>query len=132
MLTGQPSSGKTTLSRLLNADIIIDGDELRRITSNFNYNFEGRVTNISNMKKILDYNLDKRIVVAMVIPYSIIRESLKEKYNITEIYLHFEGTRSKSNFRCKDYQVPKNPDLILNTSELSVQECVNKITPLIF
>jgi adenylylsulfate kinase-like enzyme len=71
--------------------LIIDGDELRRATQNENYTVVGRRKNLK-----LAYNLavlfEKQnyvVVLALVSPYSEIRERLTEKSKqIYHFYLH--------------------------------------------
>ena len=87
--TGQPNSGKTTLSlelvhRLheLRKDItavVLDGDSLRTITQNSDYSKDGRRKNVQlviNLATSSDASNDYTIV-AIVSPFRELRESLK-------------------------------------------------------
>ncbi len=82
---GQPSSGKTTLAKLLQeriflqnqpTPVIIDGDEVRAIFKNTDYTKEGR---LNNLKRISDigtflnskYNL---VIISAVYPIQEARE----------------------------------------------------------
>jgi adenylylsulfate kinase-like enzyme len=59
VLYGQPSSGKTTLGRLLASHLdtpfIIDGDEFREMFANKNYEREGREENIRSANAVATY-----------------------------------------------------------------------------
>jgi len=86
-LTGQPGSGKTTLANHLKEKlekdnpsknvIIVDGDDLRDITTNKDYSRKGREKNIRTAQKIAQFLYNKKfiVLVALVAPYRNIRES---------------------------------------------------------
>ena len=85
-LTGQPGSGKTTIAKALkkkilsnsedNNVILVDGDDLRDITTNKDYSRQGREKNITTAQKIAHFlsNKDFIVIVALVAPYLNIRE----------------------------------------------------------
>ncbi|MGA1049691.1 MAG: adenylyl-sulfate kinase, partial [Minisyncoccia bacterium] len=85
--TGQPNSGKTTLSQQLTEYLKlkghtvnwIDGDNLREMVKNFDYSERGRKRNIETAYSIAKlYNRTTNyIVVSLVSPFKDLRESLK-------------------------------------------------------
>ena len=131
--TGQPGSGKTTLAtnliKKLDKYIHIDGDNLRKIFSNYDYSETGRRKNIENVitiTKFLDYQKFD-VVISVVAPYKELRDSLKNTNTVTEIYLHTNEIRGRENYFVKDYQQPQTDYIDLDTGILSVEECINKI-----
>ena len=83
--TGQPGSGKTTLSKALNKKmgnkfIHIDGDEIRDITNNYDYSQKGRRENmefISNLYKLFSKK-NLSTIISAVSPQREIRENIKK------------------------------------------------------
>ena len=131
--SGQPGSGKTTLAtnliKKLDKYIHIDGDNLRKIFSNYDYSETGRRKNIENVitiTKFLDYQKFD-VVISVVAPYKELRDSLKNTNTVTEIYLHTNEIRGRENYFVKDYQQPQTDYIDLDTGELSIEECINKI-----
>ena len=90
--TGQPGSGKTTLTNRFIEDkligfmkiqpiriVHIDGDDLREIVDNKDYSEKGRRENINlamNLVRFMD-NKGFTVVVSLVSPYRDQREELK-------------------------------------------------------
>ena len=79
-LTGLPCSGKSTIARELakhlNAEVL-DGDEIRAITSNDDFSKEGRskhMRSVAAMAYILSKYTD--VVVALVSPLKKVREEM--------------------------------------------------------
>jgi adenylylsulfate kinase len=133
--TGQPGSGKTTLANRLidNLEegncIHIDGDNLRRIFSNYDYSEEGRKKNIENvitLTRFLDYK-KYNVVISVVAPYRELRESLKGTNDVIEIYLHTEEIRGREKYFVKDYEKPLLNYIDLDTGILSIEECISKL-----
>ena len=139
--TGQPGSGKTTLTnRFIDDKLIgfmkihpvrivhIDGDDLREIIHNKDYSEQGRRENIKlamNMARFLD---DKGylVIVSMVSPYRDQREELKMERNITEFYLHTTETRGKEDYFVEDYEPPLHNFTDINTNK-SIEECLDEV-----
>jgi adenylylsulfate kinase len=153
-MTGLPCSGKSTISKRLREKIpnlaVLDGDEIREWFSSNDFSDKGisennkRATYIA--KLLLQHNIP--VCVALVSPYDNDRKTARsiignDKFILT--YLNcpkdvcekrdVKGMYKKAktglikNFLGIDnrYEIPKNPDLIIDTSILAEEECVNKI-----
>ena len=140
-LTGQPGSGKTTISNELlkhykiktNNVIIIDGDNLREMTHNYDYTIDGRFKNILNAQMIsrfLHHN-DFIVIVALVTPYLDLRESFKKEFKneLIEIYVHCDSPRREN--QVKEYESPKTNFIDVNTTnqtvEITIEYIIDKI-----
>lgn len=133
--TGQPGSGKTSLAKELSRYIpnceLIDGDELRELTSNKLYDKSSRLKNVELAQNIALFLSSKKrnVIVSVVSPYRKQRELFKNKANVIEIYL--ETTRlAKSKFVVKDYEKPLINFITLETSNLinkSLEELLVKL-----
>ena len=138
--TGQPGSGKTTLSNefakkvlyshfyLKDKIIQIDGDYLRKVLDNKDYSEQGRRKNIQfaiDMAKVMD---DKGylVLVSLVAPYRGQREQLKMKRNIIEFYLHTTKTRGKEHYFVHEYEQPLKNFTHINTNK-TIEECTDKM-----
>lgn len=137
--TGQPNSGKTTLSlelvhylHELRKDItatIIDGDSLRTITSNIDYSKDGRRKNVQtaiNLAINSDVSNDYT-VVALVSPFRELREQLKHntKNIVKEIYLH--SNRLREGKMVDYYEPPLNNYLDIDTDKHTIEESIKLI-----
>ena len=100
-LVGQPHAGKTTLSKLLKEHLYpqnviqIDGDDIRDIFQNKDYSEEGRRKNIQRAQDIAMFLNVKGfdVIISLVSPYKDLRDELKEKSNVIEIYIHTKNIR---------------------------------------
>jgi len=132
VLFGQPHSGKTTLAQQLESDYHIDGDQLRTMFKNKNYSKEGRINNLNRASDIatyLHYN-GNNVTVSVVYPYKEARGYLNSLVpNVKWIYLYYKEERGREEFHVKDFEFPylEEKVLQLNTSNLSVEECITKI-----
>jgi adenylylsulfate kinase len=133
LLFGQPASGKTTLADLLVKDMPshtmrIDGDVWREITENKDYSKEGRMRNLKGAYDMAIYLSQNGFVSLMsfVSPYEELRQYLRSKTTLIEIYLEYNEDRGRNNYFAKEFDEPSNC-LKLNTSELSIDECLSKI-----
>jgi adenylylsulfate kinase-like enzyme len=135
VLFGQPHCGKSTLANILKEKLSlsnIDGDDLRDLFKNKDYSREGRVKNLnraSDIAHFLNSRTDKGVVLSLMYPYEEARTYLNElSSEVAWVYLTYEGERGRENFHTKDFEIP-DPEkvLYLNTSELTIDECINKI-----
>ena len=141
MFTGQPNSGKTTLSLELvhhlheiRKDItatIIDGDSLRKITRNADYSKDGRRKNVKsaiNLAINSDTSSNDYTVVALVSPFRDLRELLKNnsKHTVKEIYLH--SSRLREGKMVEYYEQPLNNYLDIDTDKHTIEESIKLIT----
>lgn len=138
-LIGQPHAGKTTLSKLLKQHLYpqniiqIDGDEIRDIFQNKDYSEEGRRNNIRRAQDIAMFLNAKGIdvIISLVSPYKDLRDELKEKSNVIEVYVHTNDIRGRENFHVENYEKPTEDYISIDTSGvsefISLGELVNKI-----
>lgn len=124
--TGQPCAGKTVLSRYLYSHLkmkpfLIDGDDLRELTTNKDYSINGRVNNVNTAQKIAHYlhNQGKDVIVALVAPYIDQREDFKKLIgteNIVEFYVHTSEPRERDNFKAIAYTPPTSDFVNIDTT----------------
>lgn len=138
-LTGQPGSGKTVLGTMLKnyyekkkqKVIMIDGDDLREKTGNFDYTPDGRNKNITNAQMLARY-LNKSgytVIVSLVAPYRELREDFKKEFKelITEVYVHCEDIRGKEKYHVKNYEQPLDNFLDIDTTNEKPKQSFKKI-----
>ena len=131
--TGQPGSGKTTLGKALLEKLDnafhIDGDDLRGLSANADYSEQGRISNIRTAQSIAMYldNKGKNVVVSVIAPYKWLREEFKVRHNVNEIYVHTSEIRGREHFFVEDYEKPEEKFLEIDTTNVSVEECILKV-----
>jgi len=133
--TGQPGHGKTVLATALKQKLDntfhIDGDDLRAIFDNKDYSEAGRRKNIELAQHLAHFlhNKECNVVVSLVSPYLDQREEFKTKLgdSIKEFYVHTTEIRGRENFHVENYQPPTENYLNLDTTNILVEECLNKI-----
>jgi adenylylsulfate kinase len=123
--TGQPGAGKTTLAKKLhyikpNA-FMIDGDDLRDLTTNKDYSINGRVNNVNTAQKIAHYlhNQGKDVIVSLVSPYIDQREDFKKLIgteNMVEFYVHTSEPRERDHFKAISYVPPISDYVDIDTT----------------
>lgn len=156
LLFGQPASGKTTLANefmeayhkaridtdiwkdiyltmtsMYKSFILIDGDRWRDITKNKNYTKEGRIDNLKQAFNMALY-LEKEgytPVLSFVTPYEELRQYLRDNsIKLAEIYLTYSEDRGRNNYFSSEFEKPLGEYLHLETSTLSISDCVTKIS----
>ena len=139
VLFGQPNSGKTTLANALVEGKVfatnIDGDKLRELFKNTDYSREGRIKNLNRASDIAHYENSKgsgydMITLSLVYPYKEARDYLNSlDENVAWVYLYYTETRGREQFHVKDFELDLQEEevLTLNTTELSEEQCLDKI-----
>ena len=134
--TGQPCAGKTVLSRYLQSHLkmkpfLIDGDDLRDLTTNKDYSIKGRVNNVNTAQKIAHYlhNQGKDVIVALVSPYIDQREDFKKLLgdSIKEIYVHTSEERERDHWKETAYIAPQENFIDIDTTDDTSEESLQKI-----
>lgn len=133
--TGQPGAGKTVLASLLKQELNncfhVDGDDLRAIFDNKDYSENGRRKNIELAQQLAHFlhNKGNDVVVSLVSPYKDQREQFKTKLgdSIKEFYVHTTEIRGREEFHVTNYQQPTENYFDLDTTNISVETCLNKI-----
>ena len=145
ILTGQPHSGKTTISNHLKNIFQktnsprkiyqIDGDDLREILNNKDYSEQGRRKNIETAHAIAKYleNKDKHslIIVSLVSPFRDLREELKQSHSAIEFYVHTTEIRGRENFHVANYEEPLENFVDIDTNEdevTTINQILNTLT----
>ena len=133
-LYGQPASGKSTLAAELEFKlgedrfIVIDGDNLRRITGNKDYSVSGRIENIKQAHTIAKFiykTTGTGVIISMVSPFEALRRELQNSC-IECFLIHLESSRTKGlDYICYDFEVG-TPNLRLNTDQ-DIGGCVDAI-----
>ena len=131
--TGQPGSGKTTLGKALleklDGAFHVDGDDLRGLAHNDDYSEQGRINNIRMAQSIAMFldNKEQDVIVSIVAPYRWLREEFKARHTVNEIYLHTTEKRGKEAFFVEDYEQPEENFLDIDTTNISVEACIDRI-----
>lgn len=132
-LTGQPGAGKTTICKhaINEGAFHIDGDDLRDLFDNKDYSEAGRRKNVELAQQIAQYlhNKGKHVWVSLVSPFKDQRDKFKQKMgeDLVEVYVHTSEIRGRENFFVKEYGIPDNDYLDLDTTDISIEECVDKV-----
>jgi adenylylsulfate kinase-like enzyme len=134
LLFGQPASGKTTLADLLvpsfGSNLIrLDGDVWREITENKDFSKEGRMKNLKGAYDMAIYLSRNGMISLMsfVSPYEDMRQYLRSKTTVCEIYLYYSGDRGRNNYFAKDFEIPQSDCLKIDTSVVEVEDCLKMI-----
>jgi adenylylsulfate kinase len=138
---GQPASGKTTIADFF-VDTIqkegdyfydfirIDGDKWRDVTKNVDYSKDGRLRNLKGAFDMAIY-LEKENflpILSFVTPYEDLRNYLKQNSGeCVTIYLEYNEDRGRNTRFANDFEEPIECDLKMNTSELSIKDCVSEV-----
>jgi len=156
-LTGLPASGKTTISNELEPRLrktgipieVLDGDEIRKnLSKGLGFSREDRETHLRRVvyvAKLLSRN-GVGVIAAFISPYRNIRDfARQETTNFLEVYVKCsvetcaqrdpKGLYKKaSTGQIKDltgpqdtYEEPLNPDLIVDTEQLTVTQSADLI-----
>ena len=127
-LTGNVGSGKTSLAYLLkerlNA-VVLDGDELRSsISTDLGFSKEDRDKHnmrVALLAKVLN-SQGFNVVVSVIAPFQSTRDKITEI--IKPFWINIRGGKIAGNM---PYEVPKNPDFIIDPTEESLLASLDKI-----
>jgi len=153
-MTGLPCSGKTTIARKLQELypklVVLDGDELRAQSSSNDFSREGINENnrkVANLAK--DFSMSKPVCVSLISPFKENREdarkiigdnkfieahikcslSICEERDVKGMYKKARRNEIKDFIGIHtDYEIPDNPELIVNTETNPLDECVTQIS----
>ncbi len=153
LLTGISGSGKSTIARGLErvlfdlgrTAIVLDGEQLRRgLTHDLGFSAEDRSENLRRAAHIARLLNDNGLIclAAMVAPSQAIRTKAADLIG-TDIFLTVHLNAPEEVCRQRDpsgeyatagaasnYEVPTAADLVLNTAESKVDECVEQVIAL--
>ena len=155
--TGLPCSGKSTLAKMLHANLgqngcaaeILDGDEVRqRLTKGLGFSKEGRDENIRRIAYVakLITRVGGVAITAAISPYEKLRAQARDEIrNFVEVYVNcplevciqrdVKGHYAKAqkgellNFTgiSDPYEPPSNSEIIVQTDQESPEESIHKI-----
>ena len=139
---GQPSSGKSTLAKLLQervflqnqpTPVIIDGDEIRTIFKDTDYSKEATLNNLRRVSDIAvflesKYNL---VIISELYHTQVAREYLDGICdNVLWVHLFNVDFRERQEFHIKDFDKPNThakKNITLNTSLFNPEFCIDRI-----
>lgn len=137
---GQPGHGKTVLSNLLQKKLesfpnskkvfLVDGDDLRLLTSNQDYSRAGREENMRRAQFISHYlhHQGHDVIVSLVSPYRELREEFKSRVkDIKEIYVFTTQIRGKEKFHTPEFEPPLKNFIAVDTTLSSPEESLVSI-----
>ena len=67
------------------------------------------------------------VIAPFVSPFRRLREELKQKHRVTEIYVHTTAIRGREKYHAKSYEPPLSNFLDIDTTSATVDDCVAKI-----
>lgn len=99
---------------------LIDGDDLRDLTTNKDYSINGRVNNVNTAQKIAHYlhNQGQDVIVSLIAPYIDQREDFKTLMGdkIVEVYVHTSEPRERDHFKAIAYTPPISDFVDIDTT----------------
>ena len=155
LLSGLPGSGKTTAAYALErrlfdsgrAATVVDGQNLRLgLSRELGFDESSRSENIRRAAEVakLFNNAGLICILALIAPQEAIRKRAAELVGIEQfIVVHVYASPETCQARhannqtatveevALDYELPTNPDLLLNTDELTTTQCVNRLIELL-
>ena len=71
------------------------------------------------------------VIMSLVSPYKDLRDELKEKSDVIEIYVHTNDVRGREGFHVENYEKPTEDFIDVDTTDVSelksLEELINKI-----
>ena len=127
-ITGNSGSGKTTLANVLQKEIggvVLDGDEMRASISLYaGFGREDRHAHNMRVSRLAGV-LSKRtpVIVSVIAPFQKTRDEITKLISPIWIYVKRQLPLDKG----KPYEVPKHPNIIVDTDQETTREQVQKI-----
>jgi adenylylsulfate kinase-like enzyme len=146
LLTGMPNAGKSTIAynlvqNKLRNTLIIDGDKHRQMQflgHKLGFTREDILMNTYHVVKMAKFAQDQEmnVLIPQITPYIEQRILMGTNLdNFLEVYCEcsLEDRSARPNFRDSEliYEPSANPDLTINTAELSVEECSSAVMELL-
>lgn len=134
-LTGNSGVGKSTLGRILRyrlGAILLDGDEMRHaISEKAGFSKKDREEHnlrVARLAKVL-VNQDFNVIVSVIAPFQETRDKIDDVLNPVKIcWIYVKRKKDLDNLDIdKPYEIPKNPDIVVDVDKLSVDESVELI-----
>lgn len=137
---GQSGSGKTSLANafknhLLNNKITdfihhIDGDEIRKITENYDYSEAGRHRNLKDICRKATYLSQKDIdvLISAVAPFQKYRDEIRW-IGGKLIYIHTSDIRGRESYHVSNFEMPSEDEkcIVIDTTGKTVEESLNEL-----
>ena len=136
-LTGNSGSGKTTLGSILrdklnkdkNSAILLDGDEMRiAISETAGFSREDREEHnlrCARLAKVLQ-SQGFHVVISVIAPFQETRDKIDDIINPIKICWIYVKRDLPIDVN-KPYEIPRDPDMVIDTDKLSVGESINLI-----
>jgi adenylylsulfate kinase len=135
--TGQPGAGKTTLATALKTwlerrgytVVHYDGDELRQVADNRDYSEAGRRQNL-RLAQWLCLKASEAGAVALasfVSPYRDLREELKARAQVVEVYVHTMEPRGREAHFVTGYEPPLADFIDVDTTATLVEASLRQL-----
>jgi len=152
-LTGLPASGKTTLAddlhKKLECSIKLDGNDIRDIFTHVGFSEKERNLHVENIGKLSNLIAKNgvNVICAMISPFEESRRIVKYSSSVPFYLIYVKcsvgecikrdprGLYKKAingeieNFTgiSQEYQIPKEPDIIVDTENNTIEECIKQI-----
>lgn len=127
-LTGNSGSGKTSIAYLLKENlnaVVLDGDEMRSsISADLGFSKEHREENylrVARLAKVL-VNQNHNVVVSVIAAFEDSRKKINEI--LSPYWIYVKGGETGPD---KPYEPPTNPDLVIDPSEESLLQSMERI-----
>ena len=155
-LTGLSGSGKTTLANQFKGTcVLLDADILRKgLCADLGYSDIDRKENIRRIAEVAKIFNDNslNVIVSIISPFEVDRKKARaligegfkevfvdcplpicERRDVKGLYSKARNGEIKQ-FTGIDsiYEIPENPDLVLDTNKLSIKECTEKICNILY
>ncbi|AMV34489.1 Bifunctional enzyme CysN/CysC [Pirellula sp. SH-Sr6A] len=159
LFTGLPCSGKTTIALALERSLfengravaVLDGERMRRgVNKDLGYSVEERSENLRRSAHIAKLFNEHGLLclAAFVAPSQSVRDRVSDVVGKDRFFvihctadetvraqrfasLKSEAAQSLEQGAASEYEVPETPDLVLNTSQQSLSECVEAVIALL-